>query len=221
MTKILFVTAIIFTLLNCKTKEVSSLKININKNLEFRKLEKLFVSGEFDSDNFKDTIFQHNFSRLTNSEIEQALSPFSNEWESVVNWFYYQKAGVFLSISNSDTLYLGNAQGLYCLINIGDNNKDGKDEIAFVVDLLDFSNINTCKIFSLNKNGNWCSLKEFEIHEGSFIYESEKARPVFSQIKDFLEKHENQWFFKDNSQLEYDNEEDVGKLQKLVVEKCN
>lgn len=174
------------------------------------KLEKLFCVGDFDGDGKKDTIFEHNFSKLKKEEIETAPDPVKNDWEEVIKWFHKQDSDLYLSFKNSnkDTLHLGKALGLYCLLNIGDNNFDGKDEIAFVVDHLDFSNLNSCKIYSLCK-GRWIELKQFNIDESAFDFTS----TTLSGIKNYLEKKDHKWFYKDNLQKD-------PKMQLLKLEKC-
>ena len=180
----------------------------------------LFVVGDFDGDGRKDTIFQHNYSRLTRTEIDNSADPFQNEWDTVVKWFYDQDADLYLTINkyNQDTLHVGTAQGLYCLLNIGDNNADGKDEIAFVIDNLDFSKINSCKIYSFCKD-KWTRLKQFRVHESSFESTSDKA-PTFDNIKDYLEKKNGKWVYRDYLQNDYEKEEDVGKMLTLKLDRC-
>lgn len=175
-------------------------------------MEKLFCVGDFDGDGKRDTIFEHNFSKLKKEEIEYALDPAKNKWEDIIKWFSKQDSDVYLAFSkiNQDKLHLGTAQGLYCLLNIGDTNFDGKDEIAFVVDNLDFSNLNSCKIYSLCK-GKWVELKQFNIDESAFNFTSTKI--ISSGIKNYLEKKDNKWFYKDNLQNE-------PKMQLLKLNKC-
>lgn len=183
-------------------------------------LKKLFVVGDFDGDRKKDTIFQHNYSRRTKNEIDSSPDPFQNEWDTVINWFNDQDADLYLSLNkdNQDTLHLWTAHGLYCLINIGDNNDDGKDEIALVVDQLDFSRVNRCKIYALCQ-GKWMLLKQFGVHEDSFSFTTNKA-PIFNGVKDYLEKQHGKWVYKDYLQDSYENMEDVGKMIALKLEKC-
>ncbi|MDR7211785.1 hypothetical protein [Flavobacterium piscis] len=178
----------------------------------FHKLEKLFCIGDFDGDGKRDTIFEHNFSKLKKEEIEYALDPAKNEWEDIIKWFSKQDSDVYLAFSkiNQDSLHLGTAQGLYCLLNIGDTNFDGKDEIAFVVDNLDFSNLNSCKIYSLCK-GKWIGLKQFNIDESAFDFASTKATPF--GIKNYLEKKGAKWFYRDKAQ-------NKSKMQLLKLNKC-
>lgn len=203
-----------------KTVDSSTVPKTGDEKIKLHKLEKLLVVGNFDGDKQEDTIFQHNYSRLARTEIENSADPFQNEWDTVVKWFYDQDADLYLTINKStqDTLHLGTAQGLYCLINIGDNNADGKDEIALVIDFLDFSRVNSCKIYSLCKD-KWTLLKQFGIHEDAFNFTSGKI-PLFDNIKDFLEKQNGTWVYKDYSQDAYEKQEDVGKMLTLKPDKC-
>lgn len=187
----------------------------------FHKLQKLSVTGDFDGDKKTDTIYQHNFSKLEKKEIEMAPDPMKTEWDEVVKWFYDQDSDVTLSLhkKNSDVLHLGTAQGLYCLINIGDINKDGKDEIALAIDKCDESRINTCEIYSLCKD-KWQQLKKIGIHEDAFDWKKGETQPKFTEIKDYLERRNNVWMYKDNSQQEYDSPENVGQMKVLKLDKC-
>ncbi len=182
-------------------------------------LEKLWVIGDFDGDGQSDTLFQHSVSHITKKEIDSAADPFQNDWDTVIDWFYQQQAEVYLSLKNNDNLHLGAAQGLYCLINIGDNNGDGKDEVALVTDRLDYSNVNSCEIFSLCKS-KWTSLFRFGIHEDAFNFTTDKA-PVFNCIKEYLEIKNGKWYYKDYSQNEYDSKEEVGKMKRLKIDACD
>jgi hypothetical protein len=223
--KTFYIFILAFGLLSCnskteKTVDNSNIPKTSDNKIKLHKLEKLFVVGDFISSGKRDTIFQHNYSRLTKSEIENSADPFQNDWDTVVKWFYNQDSDLYLTINkdNQDTLHLGIAQGLYCLINIGDNNADGKDEIAFVADRLDDSKVNSCKIYSLC-NGKWTLLKQFDIHEDSFDF-TPGSSPTFDNIKNFLEKKNGKWVYKDYSQDEFDKQEDVGKMQTLKLDKC-
>ncbi len=220
-----YILTLILGLLSCNSETVnqadnSIVSISADNNIKLHKLEKLFVVGDFDGDRKQDTIFQHNFSRLTKAEIEYSADPFQNEWDTVLKWFYDQDAIIYLTINKStkDTLNLGTAQGLYCLINVGDNNADGKDEIAIVIDRLDESRVNSCLIYSFCKD-KWTLLKEFGIHEGSFDFVTDKA-PIFESIKDYLEKQNGKWVYKDYSRDGYENEEDIGKMLTLKLDNC-
>jgi hypothetical protein len=203
------------------TPENLTIEETSKKSIKLHKLNKLLTIGDFNGDGKQDTIFQHHVSGLTNSEIEYAPDPFENDWDTVVKWFYEQKSKVNLTFGSSkqNILDLGTAHGLYCLINIGDNNYDQKDEIALVVDCLDYSRVNSCTIYTLCKN-HLKLLKQFQIHEDAFNFNSKKA-PVFYEIKEFLERRDGIWIYKDYAQIDYDNPEDVGKMLPLKLGSCN
>lgn len=225
MKQTFYILTLTFGLLSCnsqteKAVDNSSVPKTAGNNIKLHKLDKLSIVGDFDGDGKQDTIFQHNYSKLTKTEIEYSADPFQNEWDSVVKWFYDQDADLYLTLnkSNQDTLHLGTAQGLYCLINIGDNNADGKDEIALVIDYLDFSRVNSCKIYTLCQ-GKWSLLKQFGVHEDSFDFTRDKA-PIFDNIKNHLEKQNGRWVYKDYSQDSDDKQEYVGKMKTLILERC-
>ena len=73
------------------------------------------------------------------------------------------------------------------MINLGDLNKDKKDEIALVVDVPDYSQLNTCHIYSLCNN-QWTEIKRFSIHEGAFTFGKGEDAHNFEEIRGFLEK---------------------------------
>ncbi len=154
-------------------------------------------------------------------EIDSAPDPFKEDWDkTVVSWYNVQEADVYLTMAGiHDTLTLGSGQGLYCLLNIGDNNTDGKDEIAFVVDYCDNSRVNDCRIYSLC-NGKWTMLLEFGVHEDAFNFTSDTI-PYFSEIPDFLVKQNGAWVYKDYRQDGWDKPEDVGAFKKISVSDCN
>lgn len=190
------------------------------ENIKLHPLKKLSVTGDFDGDGKPDTLLQHNYSLLAKAEIGYAADPFENDWDSVVNWFYDQDAEVYLARKNrvGDTLHLGIAQGLYCLLNLGDMNGDGKDEIAFVVDYLDYSRVNSCKIYAIC-NGKWTRLKEFDVHEEAFDFTSE-GPPSFDNIPGFLERQNGKWVYQDYSQIMDDQMEMIGIMEPLILGPC-
>jgi hypothetical protein len=104
--------------------------------------------------------------------------------------------------------------GTLCLINMGDNNGDKKDEVAFVPMLKDYSNLNSCHILSIC-NGSWKELKTFGVNEMAF-YSEESA----NTIPGYLENHKGRWMFLDNDLLEKMPDDQYGKLQKLVMPRC-
>lgn len=119
----------------------------------------------------------------------------------------------------ADTLAFDYAQGLYCLINVGDLNDDSRDEIALVPDNMDFSRHSYCHIYSFCPSG-WKGLFKFSVHEGVFDYTGDRP-PVFTNIPEVLEYRDNEWRFYDYMDMEYETAEEVSQMKKLVVTSCN
>ncbi|MEI7596085.1 MAG: hypothetical protein WCK02_10085 [Bacteroidota bacterium] len=179
-----------------KNNNTTSDTLKINKaELKFVHLNKLSVTGDFDGDGKKDTLVENNISGLNKMPIDSI--PNYSEWDSLARYFDSIESDLILSLINRkcDTLHLGSGQGLFCLINIGDNNNDKKDEIALVVDHCTFTNICTCHIYSLCDN-KWIELKYFIIHRDAFEYD-ENSKPYSNGIKGFLELRKNKWMYID------------------------
>ena len=204
---------------NMVSRNDSTFTSKIHKT-PLHKLEKLWVVGDFDGDHKTDTLFEHNFSDLHHIEIDSAADPFQTEWDTVVNWFYKQEADVYLTLHHNafDTLHLGTAQGLYCLINLGDLNADGTDEIALVVDYCDFSSLNSCKIYTCCHR-KWTQIHRFSIFEGAFDHAPDSA-PTYAEIKGYLEKQNNHWTYLDYLQTDDDSAAATRKMKPLIIHKC-
>lgn len=157
--------------------------------------DKLSVTGDFDGDGKTDTLVQNIVSKLSGRSIDSI--PDFNDWDSLLQFSEKAGAEVILTLLNgkSDTLYMGNALGLFCLINMGDNNNDKRDEIAVVVDYCDYSNCNSCLVYTLCEN-KWVMLMSFAILETAFAYEGDTL-PAGNEIEGFLEHRENQWMYID------------------------
>lgn len=166
-------------------------------NVKYIQLTNLSVTGDFDGDGNIDTLTEDNISRLNNMPIDSI--PDYIEFEYLEKFFNRVGSDIILTFSHQkdDTLHLGSGYGLFCLINIGDNNKDKKDEIAFVVDYCNFTNISTCYIYTYCKN-NWVELKSFSIHENAF---EEDNFHLFKGIKGYLEYRKNKWMYIDYYRL--------------------
>ncbi|MGX7668742.1 hypothetical protein [Flavobacterium pedocola] len=161
-------------------------------------LEKLLLVGDFDGDGKSDTIQQNVINENTKEQIDHFPNSVCSSWDSIASYFDRNNADIILTMKNRkcDTLHLGSGGGLYCLINIGDNNKDKKDEIALVPDHYSFSNIIDCKIYTIC-NGNWTELKTFKVFRSAFDYERGKSLPRFNQIRGYLEYRKNKWHYID------------------------
>jgi hypothetical protein len=212
---------VFFIAISCLGKE-SNIKNNCNqiyvdtlKEVSLQKINKPFVVGNFDGNGTKDTIFFHYYSYNFKTEID-SIPSLDNNWDNIIDWFnqLYQ-IETYLTYKE-DTLYLGSAYGLFYLLNIGDINSDGKDEIAIVVNWLDYSKINSCKIYSIC-NYQWEILKEFTIHESAFDTSTINASSKCLGISGYLEKENNTWKY-----CSYENKiKNIDKFEVLYLDKCN
>jgi hypothetical protein len=204
-----------------KSEEISSVSSTPGDGIILKKFNPLIITGDFDGDKKTDTITQHIGSKYKKIVFDSIVDPNKNHWDIVENWHFNRGTDLRVTINKPEIkdINLGASQGLYCLINIGDNNSDRKDEIALVVDRLDASNLNTCKIFSIC-NGEWKLLKEFGVNEDSFNYIDKKPK-VFSEIKNYLEYKDKNWFYKDYQLTEFMNADTIAKMEKLKIDKCN
>lgn len=172
-----------------------------------------YIVGNFEGRE-KDTIFFHYYSHRLKRETNQIPSS-DNNWDDIIDWFNYFQVETYFTYKN-DTLKIGEAYGLYCLLNMGDVNSDGKDEFAFVVDRLDYSQLNHCEIYTVCQS-QFYLLKSFAINESAF--DATKSDTPYSPtgIKDFLEKKNNVWHY-----CSYDDymENDAPDMKVLKLNKC-
>jgi hypothetical protein len=184
-------------------------------------LPRLFVTGNFDGDQRPDTLYQCVFSDLTKTEIARGPAPsqpFQDEPDAAVGWFAKRRAEVLLTLGRParDTLRLGFGQGLYCLLNLGDTNSDGRDEVALVVDYLDGSRVNSCQLLALCQ-GKLTIRNQFGIQEGAF---DEAATPP-ATIPGFLVKRRGHWFYTDYLEdAAADSPAAEGQLKRLSIPPC-
>lgn len=189
--------------------------------LTYKLLEKKILTGDFNGDGIQDTIFQHNINSETGQSIDSCPDPWKHEWDSVVMYFSrnYSRITLSSSLPGMDTLFLDGGLGLYCLINIGDNNHDKKDEIALVVDKTDFTRVNYCEIYTLCEK-TWVQLKLFSIYEGAFDASGKEPVPT-DRIEGFLEKKNGIWKYLDYiDDLQAEDETMIGKFQPLHLKPC-
>lgn len=204
-----------------KNEKISLNASTLGDGIILKKFEPLIITGDFDGDRKIDTITQYIGSKYKEIVFDSIVDPYKNHWDIIENWHFNRATDLRVTINKPQIkdLNLGTSQGLYCLINIGDNNYDRKDEIALVVDRLDASNLNTCKIFSIC-NGEWKLLKEFGVNEDSLNYTDKKSK-VLTGIKNYLEYKDKNWFYKDYQLTEFINADTIVKMEKLKIDKCN
>lgn len=177
------------------------------------------VAGDFDGDGLTDTVREQLYAPSRQAGIDSVADPFRNEWDSVVTWYHRQGIQSYLSFvePGRDTLRIGTAQGLYCLLNIGDNNGDGRDEIAFVISRLDYSSLNSCRIYTLC-GSHWTELSYFNVHERAFEWPG-NTEPRFEEIRGYLERHEGRWYYAANPEHLYEDA-GPGRMTPLKIPGC-
>ncbi len=186
--------------------------------IQFEKLESKSVIGDFNGDKKLDTLFEIHTSKNEKNGITEV--PFIDDYDTMVDYYYKNSIQTSLKSSNKKikNLDLGTSFGVYCLINIGDNNNDKKDELALVIDYCDFSNLNSCKIYSLCNN-NWTMIHHFAIHEAAFEYaDGEILDP--NKIGDYLQKKKGKWFYADAFEV-LESDDSIVKMKPLKIKKCN
>jgi hypothetical protein len=176
-----------------------------------------WVVGEFDGEGTIDTVYEHVYSKKHKREIDSVPNIDNGEFNEIMKWYIDQNTDLLISIKYKEksTLHLGLARGLYCLINIGDINHDGKDEIAIVIDYFDESKLNSCKIYTLC-NRKWKLLHQFTISENAFDMTEENSK--FNQIDGYLECKNEIWHYLD-MENEF-NDKDEASMEVLKISTC-
>jgi hypothetical protein len=154
----IFSTVTLFTFYSCTSS--TDTKNNVTKDtlsLSNNKLEKrifgerLNIAGDFVGDGKKDTIFESYISDLTGEETFKTFD--STNWE--------ENIGLLIKNNPTSRLY-SNIKGLHTFIvtkesqqagismleNLGDLNNDKGDEIGYVINWVDYSNLNTYHILT-------------------------------------------------------------------------
>lgn len=127
---------------------------------------RFILTGDFDGDGNKEKLIEHFFSRLDNKETNKFYDGLTDYFQLVT--LTVKKEPFSFVISNNkkiDTLHIafgGQLLGLSYLKNEGDLNGDGNDEISYVVNWADWSNLNTWHIATY-KNNKWTKIYSFPI----------------------------------------------------------
>ena len=180
-------------------------------NQSLVKFEKQYITGNFYNKKDIDTIETFLFSTTKNIKIDFVPNNELWEWDEVMEW--YNKNGIDLFLkSKTDTVNLGTAEGLLYMQDLGDVNFDGKNEIAIVADWVDFSNVNSLKIYTIC-NDKFTLLKSFTINE-MWFYGSDDL-----PVSDFWVQKNGKWYYKDYFDWSLEDEE-VTPMQPLKLDKC-
>jgi hypothetical protein len=127
---------------------------------------RFIISGDFDGDGKKEKLIEHYFSSLDNKETNKFYDSLT-QYGQLVDLTISKKPYSFAVSDNKliDTLHISSSirqLGLAYLKNEGDLNGDGTDEISYVVNNADWSNLNTWHLMTF-KNNRWQELYSFSI----------------------------------------------------------
>ncbi len=123
------------------------------------------VVASLGTEGLPDTLLEHFCSGHDHSEVAKYVADLS--YDSLVSRAFRLDPEIFVTSTNEglDTLFIrkgGGAFGLAILMNEGDLDGDGRDEIGYVLDNADWSNTNTYVVVSY-RNDAWTELFRFAI----------------------------------------------------------
>jgi hypothetical protein len=126
------------------------------------------ISGDFDGNGTKETLAEHFYSSSENRETSKWYDSI-DDYDQLVKLIIKKDAYSFVMCDTCtiDTLHVapgGCSFGLAYLKNEGDLNGDGTDEVSYVVNYTDWSELNTWYIMTYKK-GSWRKLYTFPIWE--------------------------------------------------------
>lgn len=126
---------------------------------------RFMIDGDFNGDKKKETLIEHFYSKKFKRESNKFYD--SLDYDHLVRFTALKEPISFVTCTNKniDTLHIADKVqllGLLFMKNEGDLNDDGADEISYVVNNADWSNLSTYHITSY-KNGKWRELYSFAI----------------------------------------------------------
>jgi hypothetical protein len=159
------------------------IELESKSNLIFKNV----ISGDFNGDGVNDTLTEILISSKNNSSIDELPEL---EYDSLVAFIHLQQTKLSLKSNHENipelmTVNWNDSFGFLWLMNEGDLNGDGTEEISLVVDWADWSAVNHCFIYSLI-NGKWIELTKFEIREWQ-LYDSQDGE----SFEGFIMKNQN------------------------------
>lgn len=175
------------------------------------------ISGDFDGDGKQDTLNQF-ITDSTGVAVQYMKEIDTETWYDYVYTFATNgyMTGIALAGKEDNVLSFNRAQGVYCLINVGNINNTKGDEIAVIPNFVDQSRVSDCYIYTLC-HGRWQRVFTFSVHEDAF--DDFNGTP-YTKIPGILEPKNSTWMYYDYLDMDYQNPEDVGNMLPLNVEDC-
>ncbi len=123
------------------------------------------ITGDFDGDGKKEQLTEHFYSKIDHKETNKFYE--NGDYDTLVALTAKKKPYCFLSCNYKKIADLQIASkdqllGLSYLKNEGDLDRDGGDEISYVINWADWSNVNTWHIMTY-KGGKWEELYSFPV----------------------------------------------------------
>ena len=163
--------AILLLIMSCKHNEKKAIPVRKKAPLKEKKITPIFgyrfaIQGDFDGDGKQEKLTEHYINRDDGKE--------SNKYYDGVDDYYdmvdlvIKKNPESFALSDDpkiDMLQInsgGQLFGISYLKNEGDLNGDGTDEVSYVIDYADFSNLNSWHIVTY-KNKEWEEIYKFSI----------------------------------------------------------
>lgn len=173
------------------------------------------LKGDFDGDGTTEILYESMLSHVTGKQIDLVV------YENFPGGFHDPYAGLVVAVCDLkpslklkspdgfQDLKLNHTYQIFGILdikNLGNINEIPGDEFALIVDWADWSNVNTCQIYSLINN-EWNQIFDFEIRDG---FSDGDFR--FSLINEVLEFRDNAWYY-----YETDATQDKNDWQKLKL----
>lgn len=168
---LLFILVLLFSCDNSVKKTQEEKTVSANDTLkQDRKLKPVFgyrfmISGDFDGDGKQENLIEHFFSGIDNKETNKFYE--NLEYDDLVDLTMKKNPYSFVLSDDKkiDTLHISSSAqlfGLSYLKNEGDLNDDGTDEVSYVVNWADWSNLNKWYLMTY-KDKKWQELYSFNI----------------------------------------------------------
>ncbi|MDD2982025.1 MAG: hypothetical protein PHQ74_01430 [Crocinitomicaceae bacterium] len=160
---------LLLTLTSCEQAKPVEIETPVEEEYEsgvvYDALVKNVISGDFNGDGKADEIIETLISTVNNKSID-ALPQL--EYDSLVAIIYKRQPVLSLRSKDKDIPELivtkNTSFGLFYAKNEGDLDNDGADEISVVIDWADWSQVNSCVVYSLKKN-KWIVYAKFDVRE--------------------------------------------------------
>lgn len=127
------------------------------------------IEGDFNGDGQQDTLVEHFKNKISNKETHKFYEEV--EYDLDYQYYNYDKRQVYTTLESTNgkvlPLIRGFILGFSWLETIGDVDNNGTDEIGFVFNNADASNLNHYYIYTLRDSG-WVELHSFGIREFNF-----------------------------------------------------